>query len=124
MNRGRGNHDPFTHILSRTVFPDDRLKAVAFGLGQPCRPLLRLTARRDEPKVRDLRGRSGSRLWRGSEKGTPHVARPEVILFDVNETLLDLQHMKDGIGKLLGAGPDAARLWFTTMLQYSLDDGG
>jgi 2-haloacid dehalogenase len=48
------------------------------------------------------------------------MARPKVILFDVNETLLDLQPMKEGIGKLLGAGPDAARLWFTTMLQYSL----
>jgi 2-haloacid dehalogenase len=48
------------------------------------------------------------------------MARLKVILFDVNETLLDLQPMKDGIGTLLGAGPDAARLWFTTLLQYSL----
>ena len=48
------------------------------------------------------------------------MARPKVILFDVNETLLDLQPMKEGIGKLLGAGPEAARLWFTTLLQYSL----
>ena len=48
------------------------------------------------------------------------MARPKVILFDVNETLLDLQPMKEGIGKLLGAGPDAAVLWFTTLLQHSL----
>ena len=48
------------------------------------------------------------------------MARPKVILFDVNETLLDLQPMKEGIGKLLGAGPEAARLWFTTLLQHSL----
>ena len=48
------------------------------------------------------------------------MARPKVILFDVNETLLDLQPMKDGIGKLLGTGPEVVRLWFTTMLQYSL----
>ena len=49
------------------------------------------------------------------------MARPRVILFDVNETLLDLRPVKEGIGKLLGGGPDAARLWFTTMLQYSLN---
>jgi 2-haloacid dehalogenase len=48
------------------------------------------------------------------------MARPKVILFDVNETLLDLQPMKDHIGELLGAGPGAARLWFTTLLQYPL----
>jgi 2-haloacid dehalogenase len=48
------------------------------------------------------------------------VARPKVILFDVNETLLDLRPMTEGIGKLLGAGPEAARLWFTTLLQHSL----
>jgi 2-haloacid dehalogenase len=28
--------------------------------------------------------------------------------------------MKESIGKLLGGGPEAARLWFTMMLQYSL----
>lgn len=48
------------------------------------------------------------------------MARPQVILFDVNETLLDLQPVKESIGKLLGVGPEAARLWFTTLLQYSL----
>ena len=32
------------------------------------------------------------------------MARPKVILFDVNETLLDLQPVKEGIGRLLGAG--------------------
>jgi 2-haloacid dehalogenase len=48
------------------------------------------------------------------------MARPQAILFDVNETLLDLQPMKDSIGKLLGGGPEAARLWFTTLLQYAL----
>jgi 2-haloacid dehalogenase len=48
------------------------------------------------------------------------MARPKVILFDVNETLLDLKPMKEKIGKLLGAGPEAARLWFTTLLQHSL----
>jgi 2-haloacid dehalogenase len=48
------------------------------------------------------------------------MARPKAILFDVNETLLDLQPVKEKIGKLLGGGPEAARLWFTTLLQHSL----
>ena len=48
------------------------------------------------------------------------MARPKAILFDVNETLLDLQPVNESIGKLLGAGPDAAVLWFTTLLQHSL----
>ena len=45
---------------------------------------------------------------------------PRVCVFDVNETLLDLQPLKESIGRLLGGGPEAARLWFTTLLQYSL----
>lgn len=48
------------------------------------------------------------------------MARPKVILFDVNETLLDLQPMKEAITKLCGGGPETARLWFTTLLQHSL----
>jgi 2-haloacid dehalogenase len=48
------------------------------------------------------------------------MAPPKVILFDVNETLLDLQPMKEGIAELLGTGPEAARLWFTMLLQHSL----
>ncbi|HWG43101.1 MAG TPA: hypothetical protein VN688_09970 [Gemmataceae bacterium] len=47
------------------------------------------------------------------------MARPKVILFDVNETLLNLQPMKEAITKLLGGGPETARLWFTTLLQHS-----
>ena len=35
--------------------------------------------------------------------------RPVLVVFDVNETLLDLQPMKERIGGLLGAGPEAAR---------------
>ena len=48
------------------------------------------------------------------------MARPKVILFDVNETLLDLTPVKESIGKALGGRPDLAPLWFTTLLQYSL----
>lgn len=48
------------------------------------------------------------------------MARPKVILFGVNEMLLDFQPMKEAITKLCGGGPEAARLWFTTLLQHSL----
>ena len=45
--------------------------------------------------------------------------RPAVLLFDVNETLLDIGPLKQKVGDLL-QDPDAGTLWFTTMLQYSL----
>jgi 2-haloacid dehalogenase len=48
------------------------------------------------------------------------MERPKVILFDVNETLLDLRPLKESIGKALGGRPDLAPIWFTTMLQYSM----
>jgi 2-haloacid dehalogenase len=44
---------------------------------------------------------------------------PRVMLFDVNETLLDAAPLKQNIGDLL-QDPSAGKLWFTTMLQYSL----
>lgn len=46
-----------------------------------------------------------------------HASR--VLLFDVNETLLDTAPLKRKIGDIL-LDPHAAQLWFTTMLQYSL----
>jgi 2-haloacid dehalogenase len=48
------------------------------------------------------------------------MAMPKVILFDVNETLLDLAALKGSIGKALDGRPELMQLWFTTMLQYSL----
>jgi 2-haloacid dehalogenase len=45
--------------------------------------------------------------------------RPTVLLFDVNETLLDLTPLSDSINAVL-LDERAAKLWFTTMLQYSL----
>lgn len=45
--------------------------------------------------------------------------RPRVLLFDVNETLLDIGPLKQRVGDLL-QDPGAGTLWFTTMLQYSL----
>lgn len=46
-------------------------------------------------------------------------ARPKVLLFDVNETLLDIAPLKAKVGEAL-LDPHAADLWFATMLQYSL----
>lgn len=45
---------------------------------------------------------------------------PKVILFDVNETLLDLGPVNESVGKALGGRSELAPLWFTTMLQYAL----
>jgi 2-haloacid dehalogenase len=48
------------------------------------------------------------------------TARTKVILFDVNETLLDLGPLQESVGRALGGRPELLTLWFTTMLQYSL----
>src|SRR5262245_32379763 len=55
-----------------------------------------------------------------SAEAEPAKTRPKVILFDVNETLLDLAPLKESIGKALGGRPDLLPLWFTTMLHHSL----
>lgn len=44
----------------------------------------------------------------------------KVILFDVNETLLDLSPLNESVGNALGGRPELASHWFTTMLQYGL----
>ena len=44
---------------------------------------------------------------------------PRVLLFDVNETLLDIEPLQKAVADVL-LDDDAAKLWFTTMLQYSL----
>ncbi len=48
------------------------------------------------------------------------MAKPQVIIFDVNETLLDLAPLKTSVGKVLGGREDLLPLWFSTMLHYSL----
>lgn len=45
---------------------------------------------------------------------------PDILFFDVNETLLDLTSMKEVVGKALGNRSELLTLWFTTMLQHSL----
>jgi 2-haloacid dehalogenase len=42
--------------------------------------------------------------------------RPALLLFDVNETLLDLAPLRTAIERIL---PGDAELWFTTMLHYA-----
>ncbi len=48
------------------------------------------------------------------------MARPKLLLFDVNETLLDLTAMKESVTSALGGRDDLLALWFTTLLHYSL----
>jgi len=48
------------------------------------------------------------------------MTRSKVILFDVNETLLDLKPVQASVGTALGGRPELAPLWFTMLLQYSL----
>jgi len=47
------------------------------------------------------------------------AAKPKVLLFDVNETLLDIAPLKEKVGDVL-LDPKAPELWFATMLHYSL----
>jgi 2-haloacid dehalogenase len=46
--------------------------------------------------------------------------QPKVIIFDVNETLLDLTSMRQSVGDALGGRDDLLPLWFSTMLHHSL----
>ncbi|GAC07734.1 MAG: haloacid dehalogenase type II [Paraglaciecola chathamensis] len=46
--------------------------------------------------------------------------KPKVIIFDVNETLLDLETMRTSIGEALDGKEELTTLWFSTMLHHSL----
>ena len=48
------------------------------------------------------------------------MPKPKVLIFDVNETLLDLAPLKASVGKALGGREEFVPLWFSTMLHYSL----
>ncbi len=48
------------------------------------------------------------------------MPKPRVLIFDVNETLLDLAPLKASVGKALGGREEFVPLWFSTMLHYSL----
>ncbi|EMI57495.1 haloacid dehalogenase, type II [Rhodopirellula sallentina SM41] len=45
---------------------------------------------------------------------------PKLLIFDVNETLLDLAPLKTSVGEALGGREDLLPFWFSTMLHYSL----
>lgn len=71
-----------------------------------------------------LAGNSAIAQDANRSKHEPHseklMPKPKVILFDVNETLLDLAPLKASVGKALGGREDLLPLWFSTMLHYSL----
>lgn len=52
----------------------------------------------------------------------PVMSKPKVIIFDVNETLLDLGPLRTAVGKTIDGREDLLPLWFSTMLHYSLVD--
>jgi len=45
-----------------------------------------------------------------------------VLIFDMNETLLDLAKLRTTVAEILGGNDDTVSLWFETMLHYSLVD--
>jgi 2-haloacid dehalogenase len=53
-------------------------------------------------------------------KESTTMPKPKVIIFDVNETLLDLAPLRKSVGKALQGREDLLSLWFSTMLHYSL----
>jgi len=46
--------------------------------------------------------------------------RPKALIFDLNETLLDLSGVRKSVGDVLQGGDEVVSLWFETMLHYSL----
>jgi 2-haloacid dehalogenase len=57
-----------------------------------------------------------------SEGHENKLCRPEVLFFDSNETMLDLNGMKPEVTKALGGRADLMPLWFSTMLFHALVD--
>jgi 2-haloacid dehalogenase len=55
------------------------------------------------------------------EEPFSHSPQPRVLLFDVNETLLDMSKLKLAVGKAFG-NKLAFNQWFGLLLQYSLVD--
>ena len=51
---------------------------------------------------------------------TQAIVSPRVIVFDVNETLLDLAPVAAAVRECLGGEEQAFRLWFSRLLHYSL----
>ena len=47
-------------------------------------------------------------------------SRPELIFFDVNETLLDLTELSNSVADALNGGQEIVAHWFESLLHYSL----
>lgn len=62
----------------------------------------------------------GASLLSGDTMAEQTSNKPKVLIFDVNETLLDLDSMRASIGEALGGREDLLPLWFSTMLHHSL----
>lgn len=72
-----------------------------------------------------MMGLIGNAVGQAPKVATPVQAgktmpTPKVLIFDVNETLLDLAPLKTSVGKSLRGREDLLPLWFSTMLHYSL----
>ncbi len=61
-----------------------------------------------------------SRVSAAPETDKNMKKRPELLIFDVNETLLDLKPLKESVAKALDGKTELVELWFTKMLHYSL----
>ncbi len=60
----------------------------------------------------------GSSPTTGSDGPARKTKGRRILMFDVNETLLDLAPLKEPFEKAYGR-PDALKAWFTTLLQYA-----
>ena len=72
-----------------------------------------------------MMGLIGNAVGQAPKVATPVQAEdtmptPKVLIFDVNENLLDLAPLKTSVGKSLRGREDLLPLWFSTMLHYSL----
>lgn len=56
----------------------------------------------------------------GFMNANAQTINPKVIFFDVNETILDLDSMRESVGKALGGRTELLPYWFSKMLHYSL----
>ncbi len=68
-------------------------------------------------KKLNLTGIAKSKPKRGQE---PVMPKPQVLIFDVNETLLDLAPLKASVADALDGRQELVPLWFSTLLHYSL----
>jgi hypothetical protein len=85
------------------------------GLGLPVTKREQST-KSSHVRVAISRRRSSSRIWNKSEQND--MATLPLIVFDVNETLLDLHTMEPTFERIFGE-KSAMRLWFANLIMYS-----